>query len=94
MSNKSVRHTYMGGGSPCKYVRKNVPFCTYFVILYMLGALPYFVACGVDFHYCFITNFYYHFPVSQTLYSLFLYGIIDWIFKNIPLRNGEWGSER
>ena len=26
-------------------------------------------------------------------YNLFLYGIIDWIFKNIPIRNSGWGLE-
>ena len=27
------------------------------------------------------------FPVSQMFYSLFLYGILYWIFKRIPIRN-------
>ena len=47
--------------------------------------LPYFVVFGVDFHFCFIKICYDYFPVSQMLFSLFLYGVIYWIFKNIPL---------
>ena len=31
---------------------------------------------------------YDYFLVAQMLYRLFLCGIIDWIFKNMPLRNG------
>ena len=28
------------------------------------------------------------FPVSQIFYSLFLYGLIDWIFESFPIKNG------
>ena len=32
---------------------------------------------------------YDYFPVSQMFYSLFLFGIIDWMFTNSPaVRNG------
>ena len=39
---------------------------------------------------------YDYFPVSQMLYSLFLYEIIDWILEKIPVRNGgsKMGRER
>ena len=32
---------------------------------------------------------YEYYLVFQTFYSLFLYGIIDWILKNFPVRNGR-----
>ena len=32
------------------------------------------------------------FPISQLFYSLFLHGIIVWVFKNTPLRNGTGGQ--
>ena len=37
---------------------------------------------------------YDYFPVSQMFYSFFLYGIIAWISKNIPVRNGGKGCVR
>ena len=37
-------------------------------------------------------NCYDHFPVSQTLYGLFLYEIIDWIFKSFLLEMGGGGE--
>ena len=30
-------------------------------------------------------------PVSQIIYSLLLYGLIDWIFESFPIRNRGWG---
>ena len=32
--------------------------------------------------------------LSLKCFSLFLYGIIDWILKNIPVRYGDGGLER
>ena len=37
-SSKSVRHAYKGGAYTWKYVRKNIPFCTCFVIFSYAGS--------------------------------------------------------
>ena len=55
--------------------------CRVYVYLCCLWHLLYCLL----YHYCFC---YGCFPVSQIFYSLFLYGIIDLIFENIPARNG------
>ena len=58
-------------------------FCDIFICWKLL---PCFVVIGVDFHYRFINICYDYFPIPQMFFSLFLYGIIYLIFKNIPLK--------
>ena len=57
------------------YVRKKIPY--YHTLLYLATT---FIAV-------LNSTCYDYFSVSQTYYSLFLYGLIDWIFKSFPIRN-------
>ena len=70
----------MGGGvDKFKYVCKKTSF--YHTLLSM--AMTFIAALK--------STCYDYSPVSQIIYSLFLDGLIDWIFESFPIRNRGWG---
>ena len=87
-SSKCLHRTYKGEGvDTSKYVRKS-PFLQVFCYIFICKVLlSHFVVVVDNFHYCFIKYCYDYVPVSLMFCCLFVDEIIDWISKNIPIRN-------
>ena len=73
------------GAYTWKYVRKSVPFCACFVIFHMLEAFSVLCCLWRRLSLLFYETFAMIIFLSLKFFSLFIYGIIYWIFKNIPL---------
>ena len=81
------------GVDTSKYVRKKVPFCTYFVIVSYTGDFYHTLLSLASTFITLLQNICYDYiPISQMFYSLFVHVIIYWIFKTFPLEMGE-GSD-
>ena len=72
-----------------KYVRKKVPFCTYFVIFSCKVILPYFFVFGVEFHYCFLKHLLQLFSRLSNVSVFFSRELLIGYFRTFPLEMGE-----
>ena len=83
------------GVDTSKYVPKKPLFARIFLYFHIQGTFDHTLLSLVTAFITVLQNTCCdQFPVSQIFYSLFLYGIIDWIFKNILVRNGGMGVRK
>ena len=84
----------MGGGlTHLSMCAKKSLFASILSCIPMQGISFYIVVFGIDYNHFLLNICYEYFPVSQKFYSIFLYGIIGWVFKkNNKLDINKWGG--
>ena len=82
-----------GGLTHLSMCAKKSLFASILSCIPIQGTSFYIVVFGIDYDHFSLNICYEYFPVSQIFYSIFLYGIIGWVFKkNNKLDINKWGG--